>query len=127
MRRGLGARHETEPERYRAVTSVQRYGLNLGFVAGLINKTGINSHSERISYVKFTTAFMFVAVSAVSSFAADTIVRWQEMKGVITSPNVDNPVAGISAGTLPWTTRSGNARVDLTTGVGSFDVEGLVL
>jgi hypothetical protein len=36
-------------------------------------------------------------------------------------------VAGISAGTLPWVTRGGSAHVDLTTGDGSFDVEGLVL
>jgi len=68
-----------------------------------------------------------VAASALPSFAADTVVRWQKVLGVITAPNVDNPVAGISSGTLPWTTRGGNVRINLTTGMGSFDVEGLVL
>jgi hypothetical protein len=68
-----------------------------------------------------------VAASALPSFAADTFVRWQQVVGVITAPNVDNPVAGISSGTSPWTTRGGDARINLTTGEGSFDVEGLVL
>jgi len=77
--------------------------------------------------MKFTACLLFVAASALPSFAADTVVRWQKVVGVITAPNVDNPVAGISAGTLPWTTRGGNVRINLTTGVGSFDVEGLVL
>src|SRR6266852_5172904 len=57
----------------------------------------------------------------------DSIVQWNRIVGVITAPNVDNPVAGISAGTLPWTTRQGRAHVNLATGEASFDVEGLVL
>jgi len=59
--------------------------------------------------------------------ADDSIVNWNRIVGVITAPNVDNPVAGISAGTLPWTTRVGRARVNLATGEARFDVEGLVL
>ena len=78
-------------------------------------------------YVKFIASLVLVAASALPSFAADTVVRWQKVVGVITAPNVDNPVAGISSGTLPWTARGGDARINLTTGVGSFDVEGLVL
>jgi hypothetical protein len=77
--------------------------------------------------LKFAASLILVAASAASSFAADSVVRWQKVVGVITAPNVDNPVAGISAGTLPWTTRGGNARINLTTGMGSFEVEGLVL
>jgi hypothetical protein len=77
--------------------------------------------------MKFATSIILIAASALPSFAADTVVRWQKVVGVITAPNVDNPVAGISAGTLPWTTRGGNVRINLTTGVGSFEVEGLVL
>jgi len=33
----------------------------------------------------------------------------------------------IHSGTLPWTTKGGRAFVNLTTGEGAFDVEGLVL
>src|SRR5215471_12196980 len=79
------------------------------------------------NHVKFLSSLILVAASAASSFAADTMVRWQQVVGVITAPNVDNPVAGISAGTLPWTTRGGSAHIDLTTGLASFNVEGLVL
>jgi hypothetical protein len=78
-------------------------------------------------YVKFLASLILVAASALPSFAVDTVVRWQQVVGVITAPNVDSPVAGISSGTLPWTTKGGDARINLTTGVGSFDVEGLVL
>ena len=56
----------------------------------------------------------------------DSMVLWKSIKGNITAPGVDNPVAGISAGTLPWTTTQGRARVDLLTGATSFEVEGLV-
>jgi hypothetical protein len=76
---------------------------------------------------------------SASAFAqAHTIVRWREIVGVITAPGVDNPVAGIPdsnggttnsihSGMLPWTTRRGSARINLSTGKGSFEVEGLVL
>ena len=77
--------------------------------------------------MKITASLLLLAASAIPSFAGDSVVRWQKVVGVITAPNVDNPVAGISSGTLPWTTRGGDARINLTTGMGSFDVEGLVL
>jgi hypothetical protein len=56
----------------------------------------------------------------------DTVVRWRGMEGVITAPGTDNPVGQIHSGAGPWTARSGNARVNLTSGEGSFEVEGLV-
>jgi hypothetical protein len=56
----------------------------------------------------------------------DTSVRWRGMEGVITAPGVDNPVGQIHSGGGPWTTRSGSASIDLSTGNGAFDVEGLV-
>ena len=59
--------------------------------------------------------------------ADDSVVQWPSIVGVITAPNVDNPVAGISAGTLPWSVREGHARVNLATGEASFEVRGLVL
>jgi hypothetical protein len=65
--------------------------------------------------------------SALLAQSTDTTVRWKTIVGVITAPNVDNPVAGISSGTLPWTTTSGSARVNLSEGNVNFDVDGLVL
>jgi len=56
-----------------------------------------------------------------------TVVRWRGIQGVITAPGVDNPVGQIHSGAGPWTTRDGSARINLSTGAGSFDVEGLVL
>jgi hypothetical protein len=65
---------------------------------------------------------------AAAAFAqSDTVVRWRAIAGVITAPGVDNPVGTIHSGAGPWTTRSGNARLNLQTGEGSFEVEGLVL
>jgi hypothetical protein len=58
---------------------------------------------------------------------SETVVRWRGIEGVITAPGVDNPVGQIHSGAGPWTTRSGSARINLTTGEGSFEVEGLVL
>ena len=57
----------------------------------------------------------------------DTVVRWRGIEGVITAPGIDNPVGQIHSGAGPWTTQDGNARINLDTGEGSFEVEGLVL
>jgi hypothetical protein len=65
--------------------------------------------------------------SALLAQNLDTTVQWKRIVGVITAPNVDNPVAGISAGTLPWVTTAGSARVNLSQGFATFDVDGLVL
>jgi len=78
---------------------------------------------------------LLVILFASASFASadDTVVRWRQIVGVITAPNVDNPVATtlnpspIHSGTLPWTTKGGRASVNLSTGAVSFDVDGLVL
>jgi ABC-type phosphate transport system substrate-binding protein len=57
----------------------------------------------------------------------DTAVRWHAIAGVITADGVDNPVGQIHSGAGPWTARGGNARINLGTGEGAFEVEGLVL
>ena len=57
----------------------------------------------------------------------DSIVRWKNVVGVITSVGVDNPVAGLHAGATPWSVRSGRASVNLDNGIASFEVEGLVI
>src|SRR4029077_16573806 len=57
----------------------------------------------------------------------DTVVRWRGIEGVITATGVDDPVSQIHSGAGPWTARCGNARINLDTGEGSFEVEGLIL
>jgi len=70
----------------------------------------------------------FLAPAVVFAHDADdALVSWRQIVGVITAPNVDNPVAGISAGTLPWSTREGHAHLNPQTGEISFEVRGLVL
>src|SRR5580693_3701528 len=71
-----------------------------------------------------------LALCATSVFAwseSATVARWARIVGVITAPAVDNPIAGIHAGAGPWSVRSGHARVNLSNGNTSFDVDGLVL
>jgi hypothetical protein len=71
--------------------------------------------------------FLLLAVCTGAFAQTDTVVRWRGIEGVITAPGVDNPVGQIHSGAGPWTTRDGNARINLNTGEGSFEVEGLVL
>ena len=68
-----------------------------------------------------------LALCAGAFAQSDTVVRWRGMEGVITAPGVDNPVGQIHSGAGPWATRDGSARVNLNSGEGSFEVEGLVL
>jgi hypothetical protein len=72
-------------------------------------------------------ALLLAPAALFAQQADDSVVQWERIVGVITAPNVDNPVAGIKAGAGPWTVRDGHARIDLLTGRASFDVEGLVL
>lgn len=58
---------------------------------------------------------------------SDTVVRWRGIEGVITAPGVDNPVGQIHSGAGPWTAQRGSASINLISGEGFFDVEGLVL
>jgi hypothetical protein len=69
----------------------------------------------------------FCATSAFGWVENATVVRWASIVGVITAPGVDNPVAGIHAGAGPWSVRNGHARVNLSNGNTTFDVDGLVL
>lgn len=72
-----------------------------------------------------------LTLSAGAFAQSNPVVRWNRIVGVITAPGVDNPVGvapnQIHSGAGPWTTRGGSARVNLMSGEGSFDVEGLVL
>jgi len=88
--------------------------------------------------MKFTFSMFILGLGASALFAQGPVVRWNKIVGVITAPGVDSPAGGtvdsnnnvtnqIHSGTQPWTTKGGRARVDLSTGEGSFDVEGLVL
>ena len=67
------------------------------------------------------------AAAAFGSEDEDSNVRWNSIAGVITAPGVDNPVGAIHGGAGPWSVRSGRARVNLSNGFTSFDVDGLVL
>ena len=71
--------------------------------------------------------WLLLTLCAAALAQSDTLVRWRGMEGVITAPGIDNPVGQIHSAAGPWTARSGNARIDLATGNGSFEVEGLVL
>jgi hypothetical protein len=71
---------------------------------------------------------LFSLIACAGAFAqSDTVVRWHGIEGVITAPGVDNPVGQIHSGAGPWTTKNGSARINLSSGEGSFEVEGLVL
>jgi len=72
-------------------------------------------------------SLLSLILAAAAFGQSDTVVRWRGIQGVITAPGIDNPVGQIHSGAGPWTTRGGTARVNLQTGEGSFDVEGLVL
>lgn len=73
--------------------------------------------------------YLLAAMAACSSAFAqsNTVVRWRGLAGVITAAGVDNPIGDIHSGAGPWIATGGSAAIDLATGEGSFDVDGLVL
>jgi hypothetical protein len=82
-----------------------------------------------MNHMKKVFAMLFLLVFASAAFAADnTTVRWRSIVGVITAQGVSNPVsAGIDSGTFAWTTRGGNASINLNSGALAFSVQGLVI
>jgi hypothetical protein len=111
-----------------------RLNIATGQFAGqLARKNGDRMKKAVAVMVTLLSSTVFVV-----AHDGDTVVRWRNIVGVITAPGIDNPVAvitdkrgnvvtAIHSGTLPWVTRSGNARVDLATGAVEFNVSGLVL
>ena len=82
----------------------------------------------RLKTVSLFSVSLLTLMLAAAAFAQnDTVVHWRGMAGVITAPGTDNPVGQIHSGAGPWTARGGSARVNLQTGEGAFDIEGLVL
>ena len=59
--------------------------------------------------------------------SSDSVVKWNQVVGLITAPGINNAVAGIGSGAGPWSVHEGQARVDLETGQVTFEVRGLVL
>src|SRR5436190_23809879 len=82
---------------------------------------------KRINIRMKKVCLLSLALCTGAFAQSDTVIRWRGIEGVITAPGVDNPVGQIHSGAGPWTTRGGNARINLATGSGSFEVEGLVL
>jgi len=67
------------------------------------------------------------AAAVFASFSDEQVVRWSGIVGVITSPGVNAPVAGIASGATAWSVRNGRARVSLSDGATFFEVDGLVI
>src|SRR5260370_24846257 len=61
-------------------------------------------------------AVLSVSLLASAFAGPNDIVRWNRIEGVITALNVDNPVGNIHSGTFPWSVRSGQSHVNLSTG-----------
>lgn len=79
---------------------------------------------------KFLVALLPICLSACAAFGfgyENSTVSWNSIVGVITAPGVDNPVGTIHGGAGPWSVHNGRARVNLSNGFTSFEVEGLVL
>jgi hypothetical protein len=80
--------------------------------------------NEKEIRMKYMLVALLSLMFASTAFADGSVVRWNNVVGVITALNVDNPVNDISSGTFAWTTRSGHAQVNLETGKTKFDVRG---
>ena len=77
--------------------------------------------------MKYFFACMCAVLFASTAFADNSVVRWDSIVGVITTPGLDNPVADVHAGATPWTTTRGQASINLNNGATGFFVQGLVI
>jgi len=77
---------------------------------------------------------MFAPGSRADGYGDKNSVRWETIIGIIQAGNVvggnttvSPPIPGISGGGQPWSTLGGQAYVNLTNSVVTFEVKGLVL
>jgi hypothetical protein len=78
--------------------------------------------------MKIVCSTLFLVVFACASSAqVIPVLRWERIVGNINAPGVNNPVAGVPSGGLPWTTTAGAASVNILNGAITFQVQGLVL
>lgn len=80
-----------------------------------------------MSKVYIALCLLLFASTSFAQQSDGSVVRWNDIVGVISADDVNNPVGNIDSGTFPWSTRSGHARVNLSTGDISFRVDGLVI
>jgi len=87
--------------------------------------------SASLLCLSFGTMSSFASAQASASAdlnatdEGNTVVRWQQIVGLITAQGVSKPVGKIGSGTTPWHARNGAAAVDLTNGEAAFFVQGL--
>jgi hypothetical protein len=77
--------------------------------------------------MKYVCGALLSVMFASAALADNSVVHWNAIVGVITSPGVDNPVADLHAGATPWTTTRGEVTVNLKNGGTGFFVQGLVI
>jgi hypothetical protein len=121
---------ETGPKRHPHVTQALLSSRTFQNIAGEpLSQPALNlkDGNEMKRALAVLLPLAFCATSAFAWGEGATVVRWASIVGVITAPAVDNPVAGIKAGAGPWSVRNGHARVNLSNGNTTFDVDGLVL
>jgi hypothetical protein len=91
---------------------------------------------EQMKIVYAMLCMLLVTSASLAQHNNDSVVKWKNVVGVISAidtnaqqsqTNLDNKVGNIDSGTFPWVTQSGRAKVNLSTGQVSFDVEGLVI
>ena len=72
-------------------------------------------------------AVSFALTASLTASAAAQTASWRQVVGIILANNVVGVGTGaVPGGFLPWTTTSGNARVNLQSGQIRFSVRGLV-
>jgi hypothetical protein len=70
----------------------------------------------------------FLVLSVLTVRAADSVIRWRGVVGIIQPGNmVGSGTGAVIGGSLPWITTGGVARANLETGEIEFVVKGLVL
>jgi hypothetical protein len=123
------SRTKTGPKRHRRVTREIDRMPNLANIPGEPRPSRC-SIRRMDKMKKFLVALLPIVLSAAAAFGLDnedSTVSWNTIVGVITAPGVDNPIGTIHAGAGPWSARIGRARVNLSDGFTSFEVDGLVL
>ena len=91
-------------------------------------KEEVSMKSTKLMALVLTGGFIVFWLFPASVMAASPNVLWDDIIGIIQAGNVVGLGTGhVTGGGQPWSTKQGNARVNLETGKVEFLVQGLVL
>ena len=84
-------------------------------------------NTNKLAVLSSTIACALLMLTSLSAQAAEELVRWDRIDGIVPNPSGGQVIAGLNPVTFPWTVSQGKVVFNATTGRMFFDLKGLAI